>query len=70
VNRVDGASAVFYLHPWEVDPGQPRPRGVPVKSRFRHYINLSRTRDRLRRLSKAFHWDRIDRAFDVGAAAR
>lgn len=67
VNRVDGAPAVFYLHPWEVDPDQPRPSGVPAKSRLRHYINLSKTRDRLSRLSKAFRWDRMDRTFNIAA---
>lgn len=68
-NRVDGAPAVFYIHPWEVDPGQPRPRGVPLKSRVRHYLNLSRTSGRLKRLSRDLRWDRMDRAFCVGAGA-
>ncbi len=48
VNRA-GRPAVVYLHPWEVDPEQPR---VPAGrlTRFRHYVNLGRTRDRLERL--------------------
>lgn len=69
VNKVDGASAVFYIHPWELDPDQPRPKGVPLKSRVRHYMNLSRTTDRLRRLTKAFKWDRIDRVFGLDGRA-
>jgi polysaccharide deacetylase family protein (PEP-CTERM system associated) len=40
---------VLYLHPWEIDPEQPRLRG-PLKSRFRHYTNLQRTEGRLRAL--------------------
>ena len=64
-NRVDRAPSVFYIHPWELDPDQPRPRGVPLKSRVRHYMNLPRTRDRLSRLSRDFRWDRLDRAIDI-----
>ncbi|HKP79292.1 MAG TPA: XrtA system polysaccharide deacetylase [Phenylobacterium sp.] len=64
--NAEGASAVFYIHPWELDPGQPRPSGASWKSRFRHYTNLSKTRERLQRLVRDFRWDRIDRAFHVG----
>jgi polysaccharide deacetylase family protein (PEP-CTERM system associated) len=70
VNRVDRASAVFYIHPWEVDPGQPRAKGVPFKSSFRHYLNLAKTHGRLARLSRAFRWDRMDRTFNVGPGAQ
>jgi polysaccharide deacetylase family protein (PEP-CTERM system associated) len=63
INRLDRKPAVFYIHPWEVDPGQPRPEGISVKSRFRHYINLSRTADRLRRLTRDFLWGRMDAVF-------
>ena len=61
----EGAPAVFYIHPWELDPEQPRPAGVPLKSRFRHYTNLSKTGHRLRRLAHDFSWDRMDRAFQI-----
>lgn len=63
VNACDGAPCMFYFHPWEVDPGQPRPRGVSMKTRFRHYVNLGRTAGRLRRLLTDFEWDRVDRVF-------
>jgi polysaccharide deacetylase family protein (PEP-CTERM system associated) len=63
INAADRHPAVFYLHPWEVDPEQPRPRGVPFKSRFRHYLNLAKTEGRLRRLLRDFAWDRIDHVF-------
>jgi polysaccharide deacetylase family protein (PEP-CTERM system associated) len=63
VNRRDGHSAVFYLHPWELDPGQPRIARTRFKARFRHYLNLDRTEERLRRLLADFYWQRIDRTF-------
>jgi hypothetical protein len=63
VNYVDRMPAVFYLHPWEIDPGQPRMAGLSAKSRFRHYLNLSRTASRLRRLVRDFRWDRIDAVY-------
>lgn len=66
VNRTDRQPAVFYCHPWEVDPGQPRIAGLPWKSRFRHYTNLSRMESRLGRLLRDFRWGRMDEVF-VGA---
>lgn len=63
VNVRDGQAAVFYCHPWEIDPEQPRVAGVGVKSRFRHYVNISRTEARLGRLLEDFAWDRMDRIF-------
>lgn len=52
-----GREFVFYLHPWEVDPGQPRIPGVGVMSRFRHYLNLDRCEARLDRLLGDFEFD-------------
>jgi len=53
VNHSEGLPAVFYLHPWEIDPGQPRlPAGL--LGRFRHYRNLNATESRLRRLLHDF----------------
>ena len=63
VNRSDGRPCVFYFHPWEIDPDQPRQRGLSVKTRFRHYVNLSRMRSRIERLMGDFQWDRMDRIF-------
>ena len=62
-NRTNNSPAIFYLHPWEIDPEQPRQRAAPLLSRFRHYINLGRTEARLRRLLRDFAWTRIDRLF-------
>ncbi len=58
-----GQRAVFYLHPWEIDPAQPRVAGAGWRSRFRHYTNLHATAGRLDRLLRDFAWDRMDRAF-------
>ena len=65
INRRERAPAVFYIHPWEVDPAQPRPARLPLKSRARHYLNLDRTRGRLARLVRAFRWDRLDQVFEI-----
>lgn len=54
--RAAGRPIVFYLHPWEVDPEQPRIPGAGWKSRFRHYLNLDKTHDRLSRLLSDFQF--------------
>ncbi|MCC2955061.1 DUF3473 domain-containing protein [Massilia sp. IC2-477] len=63
VNREDRQPALFYFHPWELDPGQPRPQGLDAKSRFRHYVNIERMESRLEQLARDFAWDRMDRIF-------
>jgi polysaccharide deacetylase family protein (PEP-CTERM system associated) len=63
VNRRDRRSCVFYFHPWEIDPGQPRQRGLPAKTRLRHYLNLHRMEDRLLHLLRDFSWGRMDEVF-------
>jgi polysaccharide deacetylase family protein (PEP-CTERM system associated) len=65
VNQVDGQRALFYFHPWEVDPAQPRVAGAPVKSRFRHYFGLGTMQSRLERLLADFRWGRMDEVFGV-----
>jgi polysaccharide deacetylase family protein (PEP-CTERM system associated) len=57
------APALFYTHPWEIDPDQPRVAGAGMLSRFRHYNNLAKTLPRLERLLRDFSWDRMDRVF-------
>jgi polysaccharide deacetylase family protein (PEP-CTERM system associated) len=63
VNRADGRPAIFYFHPWEIDPGQPRVSEACARTRFRHYVNLRRTEGRLRRLLRDFSWGRADVVF-------
>jgi polysaccharide deacetylase family protein (PEP-CTERM system associated) len=58
LNLAEKRPAVFYLHPWEVDPGQPRLTGSRL-SRFRHYRNLAKTEGRLRRLLGDFRFGTI-----------
>jgi len=60
VNRRDGRPAVFYFHPWEIDPGQPRVANAPLKSRLRHYTNLEGMAGKLRQLVGEFRWGRMD----------
>lgn len=67
-NNEDKRSALFYFHPWEVDPQQPRVPNLNVKTRIRHYLNLKRMEPRVRCLLSDFAWDRMDRVFPVAKA--
>ena len=58
LNEEEGRPAIFYLHPWEIDPGQPRLNVGPI-ARQRHYFNLEKTEARLRRLLKDFRFGTI-----------
>jgi polysaccharide deacetylase family protein (PEP-CTERM system associated) len=69
LNR-EGRPGIFYFHPWEVDPGQPRVTDCGRLSRFRHYVNLSEMPARVDRILHEFAWDRMDRVFaDLLASA-
>jgi len=62
IGRINGAEkqpAIFYLHPWEIDPAQPRLQASAI-SRFRHYRHLDKTEGRLRRLLSDFRFGRLD----------
>lgn len=59
----EGAPAVFYLHGWELDAGQPVPSGVPARARLRHCLNLERMEARFERLLADFRWARLDEVF-------
>ena len=63
VNSADNQPCIFYFHPWEIDPDQPRQEGIGPKTRFRHYLNLSRMERRLRRLLEDFRWDTVTNVF-------
>ena len=63
VNASDNESGIFYFHPWEIDPEQPRTPGINAKTQFRHYLNLEKFYDRLEKLLQDFKWDRMDRVF-------
>ncbi|CAN5553793.1 DUF3473 domain-containing protein [soil metagenome] len=55
LNRHEGRPAIFYMHPWEIDPDQPR-LSAGLLSRFRHYRNLAKTEGRLRQLLADFQF--------------
>jgi len=59
INRKEKHPFIFYFHPWEVDPGQPRVQGAGAKSRFRHYLNLDKTMNRLEHLLHDFSFQPI-----------
>ncbi len=52
--------AIFYFHPWEIDPGQPRVRNAPLKSRVRHYSRLGAMAGKLETLIARHQWGRMD----------
>jgi polysaccharide deacetylase family protein (PEP-CTERM system associated) len=60
VNGTDARPAIIYFHPWEIDPDQPRVANAPIKSKLRHYSNLSAMAGKLRRLTRDFEWGRVD----------
>jgi polysaccharide deacetylase family protein (PEP-CTERM system associated) len=63
LNRREHMPGIFYFHPWEVDPDQPRIAGCGWKSRIRHYTNLSRMAGDIDRILKEFTWGRMDEVF-------
>ena len=60
--RNEGLRGLFYFHPWEVDPGQPR-IDAPLKSRLRHYVNLDVMGAKLAHLMRDRPWGRVDDVF-------
>lgn len=67
VNRVERQPVTFYLHPWEIDPGQPR-FAVPRGTALRHYTGLGSACERLERLVQDFRFDSIDSILSWRAA--
>ena len=51
---------IFYFHPWEVDPGQPRVKDAPLRSRVRHYSRLDAMAGKVRGLIRRHQWGRVD----------
>ena len=60
MQRDDGHGAIFYFHPWEIDPDQPRVKDAPIRSKIRHYTNLKTMRAKLLRAGREFKWGRMD----------
>ncbi|OYY69747.1 XrtA system polysaccharide deacetylase [Sphingomonas sp. 28-63-12] len=68
VNVETARPAVFYFHPWEIDPEQPRVAKAPLKSKLRHYSRLGAMAGKLRHLIAAHLWDRVDAVVACEAA--
>jgi polysaccharide deacetylase family protein (PEP-CTERM system associated) len=62
VNRLDGRPAVLYVHPWEFDPGQPRP-AMSWSHRFRHYVGIAGAEAKLRAVLRRFRFAPLVEAF-------
>ena len=62
--------AVFYFHPWEIDPGQPRVANAPLKSKLRHYSRLGAMAGKLKTLIARHDWGRVDAVIAREAALR
>jgi len=55
----------FYFHPWEIDPQQPRVKGASMRSKIRHYINLSKMEGKLERLTNDFKWSTMKETYNI-----
>jgi polysaccharide deacetylase family protein (PEP-CTERM system associated) len=65
-----GRPYVFYIHPWEIDPEQPRPANVSWAHRFRHYVGLERAETRFASLLEDFRWSTVSELVDASVAPR
>lgn len=63
INKKEKQAGIFYFHPWEIDPEQPRQNGLNLKTRIRHYLNLQSMEKRLQWLLKDFNWDTMEKVF-------
>jgi polysaccharide deacetylase family protein (PEP-CTERM system associated) len=68
VNSSDRRAAIFYFHPWEIDPDQPRVAEAPLRSRLRHYSRLGAMSGKLGRVLRDFRWGRMDELLADDAA--
>lgn len=55
----------FYFHPWEIDPDQPRIKNASLKSQLRHYVNLSRMENKLKRLLSDYRWGTMQQTYQI-----
>jgi len=59
INENENKPFIFYMHPWEIDPHQPRIKNVGMRSKLRHYINLERNEGKFKRLLRDFQFTAI-----------
>jgi len=58
----------FYFHPWEIDPDQPAVKSAPLRSKFRHYVNLSRMEGKVVKLLNDYKWGTMKEAYGISQA--
>lgn len=63
INQQEHQSGIFYCHPWEIDPDQPKQEGLSFKTKFRHYLNLGKMEGRIKNLIRDFEWDTMEAVF-------
>lgn len=63
INTEEKQPGIFYFHPWEIDPNQPKQKGLSFKTKFRHYLNLSKMENRVANLLQDFEWDTMEAVF-------
>ncbi len=63
INANEKQPGIFYFHPWEIDPEQPRQQNLSFKTRFRHSLNLGKMQNRLNHLMDDFAWDTMQNVF-------
>ena len=66
--NAEGHAGIFYFHPWEVDPDQPRVAEAPLRSKVRHYSRLGAMAGKLRSLIARHDWGRVDAVVARAAA--
>jgi len=62
-HQVEQKPYSFYFHPWEIDPEQPKVAGASIKSKLRHYLNLSRMEGKVVRLLKDYQWSTMENVY-------
>ena len=63
INRKESMPGIFYFHPWELDPEQPRIEDIPAKAKFRHYLNLDKFEGRMANMLNTFRWNSLRSVF-------
>ena len=63
INNTEKQAGIFYFHPWEIDPEQPKQSGLSLKTQIRHYLNLHRMENRIKQLLTDFNWDTMEQVF-------
>ncbi|WNC72533.1 DUF3473 domain-containing protein [Thalassotalea psychrophila] len=57
--KAESVPYMFYFHPWEIDPEQPKFSQASLKSKFRHYTNLSNMESKIEKLLSSYHWQTV-----------